>query len=564
MKIRNYIYALVAVMMISITSCKDQFELDLLNNPNAVTQENADIDLYFNAIQLNFNGFLRSVDGNARPAVRMSDLGATRYNGSYAGGDGGMWSNAYANIFPDIEAMIALAEPKDGFVWTGAAKVIKAWVLMDLVDLHGDIPYTEAGQGVAVKSPIADDQVAVYDAAFAMLDDAIADLTNPAAIGKPATDIYYSGDPTDWEKLANTLKMRYHLTTRLVNSGSGAAFQAIVAGGQFIDSASESFKFQYSTNQFNPNSRHPWYNSQYVNPGGGGAYLPNDLMLRLRGVGGNGGTVEDPRLRYYFYRQNLTPAQFDQFTLGCPGELRPDHFTATEAFCLGTLDHTNANSSKGYWGRDHGDGSGTPPDGDKKTNYGVYPAAGVFDENQGVNKKHQGVDGGLGKGIIPSMMYFYVDFMRAEAALTMGTSDVARDMFEAGMTNSINYVRSFSNALGAGAGASGSSFAPSSADRADFINSRLAIYDAATAGGKMDILMEENLRANWGAGMLVFNAYRRTGYPSNLQNSLEEDRGDFPRLLFYPNNYVNLNENATQRVITEQVFWDNNPAGFIN
>ena len=37
----------------------------------------------------------------------------------------------------------------------------------------------------------------------------------------------------------------------------------------------------------------------------------------------------------------------------------------------------------------------------------------------------------------------------------------------------------------------------------------------------------------------------------------------FPRTSFYPANFVELNENAVQREFTQQVFWDNNPPGFI-
>ena len=559
MKIRNYIYAIVAVMMISITSCKDQFEMDLLDNPNAVTQANADVELYFNAIQMNMRNLLNSSNtGNGAFAVRMSFMGSVQYNAFYSGGDGGIWSTMYANMFPDIDAMTVLAEPKGGYVWIGAAKVMKAWALMTMVDMHGDIPYSEAGLGVAVPSPIADDQVAVYNAALALLDAGIADLGNTAAIGKPSQDMYYAGDPAKWTKLANTLKMKWHLTTRLVNGAGG--FQGIVSGGNFITSASDSFKFPYGTEQFNPNSMHPWYNTHYGNPTGHGPYMNNEYMWRFRGQGGSGGSVEDPRLRYYFYRQDLDPSDENLFTLDCVAELRPDHYTNDMPFCLATLDNTDPISSAGYWGRDHGNGDGTPPDGDKITNYGIYPAGGVVDMDQGVTQKFNNTRGAKGLGIAPFMMDSYVSFMRAEAALTMGTSDNARAMLEEGMRKSIGYTMAFAASRGQNAGA----FTPTDAAVTAYVNSQLNAFDAASADGKLDIVMGENQKASFGAGFDVYNGYRRTGFPSGLQFTEEADGGDFPRLMFYPNNYVNLNENATQRVITEQVFWDTNSAGFIN
>jgi hypothetical protein len=561
MKIRNTIYVLLAVMTISITSCKDQFELDLLNNPNAVTQENADLELFWNAIQLNFRDFLENMDGRAMPATRLTAMGNFNYQTAFtANGGNNLWSGAYSNLFPDMDAMIELAASSNQFIHVGGAKVMKAWVLFGLVDMFGDVPYTEAGQGVAVPSPNSDDQQAVYTAALALLDEAIADLNNPDAIGAPGSDLFFGGETTtatartNWIKLANTLKIRYHLTTRLVG-GSAAAINAIVASGDFISASGEDFAFQYGTNLNNPNSKIPFFNEHYLNPTGGGRYLSNDFMYKFL-------RDNDPRRRYYFYRQHLEPgnrARVDAFTLGCRDEPRPDHYTADMPFCVASVG--DAADSEGYWGRDHGNGDGTPPDGDKRTNWGAYPAAGCFDSDQGVpQKRPDGTLCGRGAGITPHMMHFHVDFMRAEASLTMGTTDDARALFEAGMRNSINYTISFANSVGQ----SGGALEPSAGAIDAYVNDRLAEYDAANADGKLNLVISEWHRSSWGVGMEMYNAYRRTGYPNDLQFTENLDGGDFPRLMFYPGNYVDLNANAVQRNPTEQVFWDTNPGGFIN
>lgn len=62
----------------------------------------------------------------------------------------------------------------------------------------------------------------------------------------------------------------------------------------------------------------------------------------------------------------------------------------------------------------------------------------------------------------------------------------------------------------------------------------------------------------------MYNAYRRTGYPSGMQPTREAISGDFPRVMIYPESFVNLSSNGNQHPITTQVFWDNNPAGFVN
>ena len=38
----------------------------------------------------------------------------------------------------------------------------------------------------------------------------------------------------------------------------------------------------------------------------------------------------------------------------------------------------------GYWGRDHGNDEGTPPDNFTRTASGVYPAGGSFDGSEDV------------------------------------------------------------------------------------------------------------------------------------------------------------------------------------
>jgi hypothetical protein len=49
-----------------------------------------------------------------------------------------------------------------------------------------------------------------------------------------------------------------------------------------------------------------------------------------------------------------------------------------------------------------------------------------------------------------------------------------------------------------------------------------------------------------------------------MQPTREAISGDFPRVMVYPESFVNLSSNGAQHPITTQVFWDNNPAGFIN
>ena len=106
---------------------------------------------------------------------------------------------------------------------------------------------------------------------------------------------------------------------------------------------------------------------------------------------------------------------------------------------------------------------------------------------------------------------------------------------------------------------------PDAARQTAYVNKVLAAYDAATTvDQRIDIVMKEWYIASWGNGMESYNFYRRTGSPKNIQFTLNPNPGDFTRSMLYPAAYVNLNNTATQKAgPAVQVFWDNNPAGFI-
>ena len=76
------------------------------------------------------------------------------------------------------------------------------------------------------------------------------------------------------------------------------------------------------------------------------------------------------------------------------------------------------------------------------------------------------------------------------------------------------------------------------------------------------IVVREWYIASWGNGIEPYNMYRRTGYPT-LQTGVVPV-GVFPRSFRYPASEVNTNPNVQQTTADNQVFWDTNPAGFIN
>ncbi len=558
---------LIAISLVGLSAC-NVFELDeYLENPNSVAPENAGVDFLYNNIQLSFENFFNSTwsfSGGVSRQIAMT--GGFTYSGSYQPQSfNGIWSNAYASILPDIEALLVIAEERDLGIYSGTAKVMEAYVLFTLADLFSDVPLSEALQGTDIIGPKADAGADIYAAAHTLLDEAISELES-AQTAAPSVDIFYDGDAASWITLAKTLKLRAYVNARLIDSSAGDKIAALVAEGDLIDDESEDFQFQYSNNRLNPDSRHPFYANSYESTDGD--YMNNWYMWLLV----NEKDMMDPRTRFYFYRQDGDLTDESSTVFGCvfsifpDREAAPDHFLAVDPdmpYCIVSED--------GYYGRDHGNGSGIPPDGPVRSVYGLYPAGGKFDDNSFDFVQNQGEDGAKGRGIQPIMLSSFTHFLRAEAALTAGTGEDARALLESGIDASMEKVFSFADAVDgsivvASDPVSGDDITlgqayldPLDSLKGDYLDLVLAEYDAAGSDAeRLDIVVREYFIAAWGNGLETYNAYRRTGMPSNIQPTLDPGGGDFLRSALYPTDHVTLNPNADQRDPTEPVFWDTN------
>lgn len=545
MKKRIYSLLLAASTLFAV-SC----DLDLLENPNAVNADTASPDFLLNRIQLDYQGLFNTIGDDGMRLTRIINQGSAQYEGAYTPvTTNGYWSNAYANILADIQFLEPLAEEAQFLRHLGIAKTIKAMVLFHLVDSYGDVPYSEALNPDEF-NPGVDSGESVYFAALDALNEAQAHFQASTSSGSP-NDYYYGRNYTKWIRLINTLKLRYHLNRKLVDpSGSAAAINALVAEDNFLKEGDD-FVFQFGTTAADPDSRHPRFAGQYTS--GGGDYQSTYYMWHLTEAKG----FDDPRARFYFYRQVLVnstnPDEIECITQLPP----PQYLVGGFIYCLP--------GERGYWGRDHLDPDGIPPDGLKRTAWGVYPAGGRFDDDSASPVNNPSL-GAQGAGVHPIMLAAYVDFMLAEAALTLGTSGDAKDYMLSGIEKHMNYVYDWS--MGTSQAGAISSFL---GDEGIDYDQQVANYltyvgdeydDAASADDRMDIIGREYWLSLFGSGIEAFNLYRRTGKPDNMQPGLEPNPGTFPRSFFYPNNYMVTNNKAVQKADQSvQVFWDTNPPG---
>ncbi len=538
--------SILALCALLVSSC----ELDLLDNPNAVTTANTDINYLLSQVELSYSGHFNQMSDPTMRLTRMLNAGAAIYENAVTPvGLDGAWTTAYAVVLNDVKTLIPLAEKAELFVHAGIARTIRASVLANLVDVFGDVPFTEALSAENF-NPKVDGGAAIYTAAIADLDKAIENF-GATSKGGATGDLFYGGTADSWIRIANTLKFKLLLNRRLIDkAGSTSGINALITGDRLIATAAQNFTFKFGTNLTNPDTRHPRYSGQY-SPTGGGDYQSNSYMGTMYESKG----FPDPRMRFYFYRQVVVNTR-DVNELRCITNSKPTHYGANDYFCLPT--------AVGYWGRDHLSNEGIPPDGLRRTAWGVYPAGGLYD-NDAARPVSLGAGAG-GAGIHPIMTRSFVDFMRAEAALTLGTTGDPKALLKSAVEKSMADVRT--TVLGTSEAGKIAAFEADKKivwadDVTRYVNKVLADYDAATtADAKLNVIGIEYWLALHGNGIEAYNMYRRTGKPANQQPALEPNPGQFVRSFFYPNSFIVRNSNAKQKAnVTTPVFWDNNPAG---
>lgn len=215
-------------LLLAVSSgCKDEF-FDVNNNPNQATSATPELVLP-NALA-NTATYLQ---GSAAPSVASNFsflnlwMGYWNWSGNYSIGTSdknyqftntfgqGIWNNAYTNLknYNYIEQQAAAQGQPNA---QAMAKIMKALHFQILVDTYGNIPYTNALQGLATPQPTYDSGVAVYEDLFKQIDAALAlfaDGERQAAAGATITnpganDIMFKGDIGKWRRFANTLKLR--------------------------------------------------------------------------------------------------------------------------------------------------------------------------------------------------------------------------------------------------------------------------------------------------------------------------------------------------------------------
>lgn len=260
---------LIFFSIIAFFSCKKYLDVNV--NPNTATDARADF-VFTNA--QNSSGAI--IVGQAH-ALGSDFVGHWAFSTSFTGGgeqktyqftnqNFNIWTPTYDNL-NDYQFVInnASADKKEHLI--GPAKILQAMMWQKLVDLYGDVPYTEALKGSAFPYAKYSKDQFIYEDLIKVIDTAITTMKSQAWPGSETADIYFKGNKSRWLQFANTIKMRIlmrqsfipgrdgYISTeinKIVSEGSGFITQHVLSNPGYVKSIGKLNQF-YQNYGYNEN-----------------------------------------------------------------------------------------------------------------------------------------------------------------------------------------------------------------------------------------------------------------------------------------------------------------------
>lgn len=291
---KKIVYALIVILV--FMSCSDN--LTNLNKnpkrPDAVPApslfSSAELILvnYLTSVNVNFNVF----ELYAQYWTETTYPGESRYVIDNRTIPNQVWGTFYRDILKDLDEskkIINANEDMDASVKANQLayiEVLEVFSYFQLVNVFGDIPYTEA-LNIDNTTPKYDDAQTVYMDLLSRLDTAIGNL-DPSAAGFGSADIILGGDTQQWIKFANGLKLRMGMTLADVDNTTA---QSIVeaAAGNTLTSNADNVLFNYISSP--PNTNPIWI---ALVQSGRHDFVPANTIVDTMN------TLQDPRRPKYF------------------------------------------------------------------------------------------------------------------------------------------------------------------------------------------------------------------------------------------------------------------------
>lgn len=266
-KIFKLIFA-ASVFGMTMTCCDDFGDTNV--DPEHLNQNNVPMEMVFSNAQ-------HQALGSDWDVWRNGMIYLSQWNQHVAAG--GWWwsyginsfSNGYASSYwasvlgsgnrgaiRDIQTVIkAWKDDPDHSADYQIARIVRAYIFHRVTDLHGDIPYFQAGQGNDFLYPEYDTQEAVYADLLKELEEAQAALDGgKAPVG--SQDLYYGGDLSKWKKFANSLLLRVAMRLSKVDPATARSYVAKAYANGVITQTVDNAQLGHSGGSTSNDSSEPY------------------------------------------------------------------------------------------------------------------------------------------------------------------------------------------------------------------------------------------------------------------------------------------------------------------
>lgn len=203
------------------------------------------------------------------------------------------WKTFYADALINQQELINVAGAENPY-YRGIATVLKCMTIGLATDFYGDIPYSQALQGLEATqealNPAYDSQESIIASIQNELNGAITDLSAPAtsnAVLPGADDFIHNGDVSMWIKAAYMLKARYanRLSERDATGSANDALAFLASAGLSSNADNTNAIFGINGNELNPWASFNTTRANYIKMG--------EFFINLLS------STNDPRLPLY-------------------------------------------------------------------------------------------------------------------------------------------------------------------------------------------------------------------------------------------------------------------------
>ncbi|MBL3654795.1 SusD/RagB family nutrient-binding outer membrane lipoprotein [Fulvivirga sediminis] len=166
------------------------------------------------------------------------------------------WNNAYRDVLIDFktakdiikEELASGESTQEGVLRNQLAvtNIMMSYVYLTLVDVFGDVPYTEALNPDNL-TPVYDDAKTIYLASVDSLDAAIAAIDTEKEAFSATQDPVYDGVSASWVKFANSLKLRVAMRLADVDKTTSIAIFNSAVEGAFKSNADNASIIYYGS-----------------------------------------------------------------------------------------------------------------------------------------------------------------------------------------------------------------------------------------------------------------------------------------------------------------------------